>query len=409
MRACISTVRVAATKKNISLSIRDNPGRLKVVVSDQARLSQIVLNFLSNAVKFTPENGTITVTMSWGEAEDKFQQTSLDNGGELGVAGDELHKLLEICRLQRQEVVNEYRVRTHLEQMTLCVEDSGIGIEPAKIGAIFQPFEQADASVTRAYGGTGLGLSICRQLAQLLGGDVRAESTVGVGSKFFLSLPLDVVEPEDVANLPPGLGVGNLKKKLEMITSVSEKNLKQKRSDMFEDSASHCPKACLSTNGEHEKKVRGSENDSPNSNQIRTSSGRTPPKVKAYPNLSGKRILVVEDNILNQKVFTKYLKNAGVDVTVANNGQVGVEEAKMNKFDMIFMDCHMPVMDGYLASKHITEDEGCVNKATPIIALTADVEASNKKRCEESGMVDYLTKPLQSKTLYQKMDKYLSV
>ena len=114
-------------------------------------------------------------------------------------------------------------------------------------------------------------------------------------------------------------------------------------------------------------------------------------------------------NLLNQKIFTKYLISAGVDVEVADNGELGVEEANRKKYDLIFMDCHMPVMDGYLATQNITEDEECVNKSTPIIALTADVEASNKKRCEESGMVDYLTKPLQSKTLYQKMDKYLSV
>ena len=429
MKSCLSTVRVAAKEKNIHMTLK-SPKLLKVIMSDQARLSQIILNFLSNAVKFTPKEGKISIALAWGKIEE-HPRSRVPSVGDVGMSKLDLLKIQETWKSQRQAEMERHGVESHGEQMILCVEDSGIGIAEDKIGNLFQPFEQADASVTRAYGGTGLGLSICRQLAELLGGSVWVESTIGVGSKFYLSLPVDVVGEGHVEKIywdKEGFG----KKQLKMICSLSEKTLKLKRSDIFEMCEVQVLTPAITTNpcyvDEEEsmrldvefQKMKGGAKKTSEKN-ARPSNGVENPKAKVYSRdeergkqilarqFSGKKILIVEDNLLNQKVFIKYLENAGVDVTVASNGHLGVEAAMKRKFDLIFMDCHMPVMDGYLASQHITEDEKCVNKSTPIIALTADVEASNKRKCEESGMVGYLTKPLQSKTLYDTMRKHLQI
>ena len=459
-------MRVAASRKRVVITMR-MPKSLRVVLSDQARLSQIVLNYLSNAVKFTPEDGRITITLEWKEVDEHPLQRLKNNSGDVGMGKDDLRRLQETCRTQRTDMLVHHKVESYREQMILCVEDSGIGIAEDKIGNLFQPFEQADASVTRAYGGTGLGLSICRQLAELLGGSVWVESTIGIGSKFYLSLPMDIVVDENgekLALLNEELGCSR-KKQLKMIASLSEKNLKQRRGDMFdmfdvkETHVLHQKNSDDTQSGEGSSRQQEgfakdtTRNDfqegmalrqneccdhiSPTSSSSSSSSSSSFPSSSASPSslalnlvsdkndssqqprkrkakkkltrqFSGKDILIVEDNLLNQRVFTKYLKSAGVKVTVANNGQLGVEAAMAKKFDLILMDCHMPVMDGYLASQLITDDERCVNKSTPIIALTADVEESNKKRCEESGMVDFLTKPLQSNTLYEAIGKYLS-
>ena len=439
--SCISPIRVAAAKKNISITMKFSR-RLNLSLSDQARLSQIVLNYLSNAVKFTQENGRIIITLTWGEMEEQPVRSLLSTSGDIGISDGDLMDLQNICECQRKAILEKDGVESHREQMTLCVEDSGIGIAGDKIGNLFQPFEQADASVTRVYGGTGLGLSICRQLAQLLGGSVWVESTIGVGSKFYLSLPMDVVEDKHVdtlISLKEGLG-NSRNKQLKVIASLSENlTLKQKRCDMYEEhvlpqrtssesmssNRAITVEGSLSISGESSqeelekrdgKKVDAHPPSSQSSKSNEDAESRRTPETpttarkrrKKQIQFPGKTVLIVEDNLLNQKIFTKYLISAGVDVEVADNGELGVEEANRKKYDLIFMDCHMPVMDGYLATQNITEDEECVNKSTPIIALTADVEASNKKRCEECGMVDYLTKPLQSATLYDVMSKYFS-
>ena len=404
------------------------PKTLQVVLSDQARLSQIVLNFLSNAVKFTPEDGKITITLTWEKIEQLSLKRVQTRSGDIGMREDDLRRLQETCQTQKTEVLDKHGVESHQKQVTLCVEDSGIGIAEDKIARLFQPFEQADASVTRAYGGTGLGLSICRQLAQLLGGSVWVESTLGVGSKFYLNLPMDVVREEHIDTLissDEGLARSRAKH-VEVVARLSDNSLEQnggKRhslSDIYE--VQMLPQTVLAE-GEGESLSVEKERVSQEEEQVEkaivldivsNNNGdhkrpRRSEKVKKglVRQFSGKKVLIVEDSLLNQRVFTKYLKNVGVEVTVANNGQLGVEEAKKMKFDLILMDCHMPVMDGYLATQYITTDEECVNNSTPIIALTADVESSNKQKCEESGMVDFLTKPLQSATLYNAMGKFL--
>ena len=357
----MSTVRAAAAKKNLSV-VTNMPEVARVILSDQSRISQIVLNFLSNAVKFTSENGHITTVLSWSKVEDRSEDRMPETRADIGITGESLSELVNECKSQREEKCEREGVAYYREQMILCVEDDGIGIAAGKLAVIFEPFEQADASVTRAYGGTGLGLSICQQLAQLLGGSVWVESTVGVGSKFYLSLPLEVVEEAHVGSLAlQKEDVGN--RRIQMIESVSEKTLKQKREDMYDEVGELPPRSSSSSSEEKTRLTQSSSLVEQHSLRRQKRGACRTKKTGLSRQFSGKCVLIVEDNVLNQRVFMKYLKNVGVEVTVANNGQLGVEEAKKKKFDLILMDCHMPVMDGYLACKYIREDEECVRRA----------------------------------------------
>ena len=429
MQSCISTVRVAAAKKNITI-IMKMPTSLRGILTDQARFSQVVLNYLSNAVKFTPEDGKITILLAWGQLEENPFKRLPSTSGDIGMRKEDLKDLQDACSSLRRHALEEQSVVSHREQMILCVEDSGIGIAEDKIARLFQPFEQADASVTRAYGGTGLGLSICRQLAQLLGGSVWVESTIGVGSKFYLSLPMDVIEEVDMTRLTSqgkGLEGSRNKKFLTMASSSGKCSKQESISDPYyhrglTQTAQQSQEEILRPenikgSGVETDSLKGEKTSSPTSPEVDRDCGvlsgtkterKTGQRRESHQRFAGKKVLVVEDNLLNQRVFIKYLRSVGVEVEVANNGLLGVKAAKKEKYDLILMDCHMPLMDGYLASKQITEDERCVNKLTPIVALTADVEPSNKKMCEESGMVDFLTKPLQSNTLYSVMGRYIS-
>lgn len=398
--SCLSTVRTSAEKKNITLA-KNSPEKYHVVVSDYSRICQILLNFLSNAVKFTPLDGQVSITLTWKDLEvDKKHEEFLASYRENnGVSEEDLKEVAQSCKRHREDLMKQYEVKYHGEQMVLCVEDNGIGIEKEKLTSVFQPFEQADASVTRAYGGTGLGLSICRQLAKLLGGYVWVESTPNVGSRFYLSLPLDIVERSSLRKLAKCVPAASLQRRSQ--SRISDEAFST------EDTTS----SAKLTERAVEDSIQGEEQPSgsckPKRRKERKAGDNKSSKEKKNEEFLGKKVLVVEDNLLNQRVFTKYLKNKGVDVTLASNGKLGVEAAMETKFDLILMDCHMPVMDGYSASKTITGSDECINKSTPIVALTADVEASNRERCEACGMTDFLTKPLQSNTLYSLMRTYI--
>ena len=351
-------------------------------------------------MKFTPLEGDVSITLTWqGQDVGNKHKEFLANVGENGVSEEDFWEIAETCKKQREVLLELHGMKCHCEQMVLCVEDNGIGIEKEKLTSIFQPFEQADASVTRAYGGTGLGLSICRQLAKLLGGYVWAESTPNVGSRFYLSLPMETVEQSSLSELAKLVPAASLQRQCRKTLSTEVFSSEETTS------SAKLTERVMEVPAHRDEKASGSCEPKPR--KERKGRGSKPSNGKKVEKFVGKKVLVVEDNLLNQRVFTKYLKNAGIDAVVASNGKLGVEAAMETKFDLILMDCHMPVMDGYTASKSITGNDECINKSTPIVALTADVEASNRQRCEACGMSDFLTKPLQSNTLYSLMRNYM--
>ncbi|MCP5105140.1 MAG: response regulator [bacterium] len=263
-----------------------------LVRQDPLRYRQVLLNLVGNAVKFTSK-GKI----------------------ELFIDVEEEH---------------HDRLKLHT-----TVRDTGIGIPPDKQEAIFKAFRQADDSITRKFGGTGLGLSISRQIARLMGGDVRVESETGKGSTFHFTAWV-----EKTADIP--------------VKKPGKKSVKQTRSP--------------DTKRKH-----------------------TRPKISELKD--SLHILLVEDNLINQKLTRYMLTKEGCQLDVAGNGKEAVEKylADPQKFDLILMDIQMPEMDGREASK-IIRRKGF--NRVPIIAMTAESMKGDREKCLEVGMNDYIPKPI---------------
>ncbi len=217
-------------------------------------------------------------------------------------------------------------------QLCFRVEDSGIGIAEDKLDQLFEKFTQADASMTRKYGGTGLGLAISKQLVELMGGKIGVSSQVGKGSTFWFSLWLPLDTQEPSVPLPVD--------------------------------PTKTPTA-----------ARKIEPDNPPINQV--------------------RVLLVEDNMVNQKVTQRMLEKLGCRVNVATNGREAVQTIERLSFDLVFMDCQMPEMDGYAATAKIRRLKGS-DRHIPIVAMTANAMKGDKEKCLKAGMDDYISKPAKS-------------
>jgi FOG: CheY-like receiver len=213
--------------------------------------------------------------------------------------------------------------------MLLCqVRDTGIGISEQQLETLFDPFTQADASITRKYGGTGLGLAISRHLTQLMEGEIGVDSHQGQGTTFRLSIPF---------------------------LSCTEADL-----DLLQ----------------REKAVQAPKQSRP------------------------VRLLLVEDNATNQLVARTILEKLGHTVVLAGNGKEALELLHMIPVDLVLMDCQMPVMDGFEATRRIRAGEaGEQNRLLPVLAMTAHAFAEDRERSRAAGMDDYLTKPVQLTTL----------
>ena len=261
---------------------------LPAVYGDPVRLRQILVNLIGNAMRFTDAGHVRLVLKAKPPAENTVT----------------LH---------------------------FAVEDTGIGIPPDKLEAIFSPFVQADSSNQRRAGGTGLGLSISRRLATLMDGRVWAESTMGEGSTFHLLL-----------NLPLAAGPAPVR--------------------------------------------------------------RAVPEVR----LEGIRVLVVEDNPVNEKVFSSLLRRRGAEVRIARDGYEAVGQVIDHEFDLILMDVQMPRMDGLEAASAIRAREAGTGRRTPIIAMTAAAMNEDRERCLQAGMDAYLSKPVLPETFFETIATVLS-
>ena len=239
----------------------------------------------------------------------------------------------------------------------LCIEvsDTGAGIEEGRIDTIFDVFQQADGSITRRFGGTGLGLSIARDFIEAMGGEITVSSQVGQGSTFKVVVPLE--EPED------GL-------QSDTVVSISATD-----TDADEDDAE-------SAHAQQNANYRGNINK-----------------------FKGLYVLIAEDNLVNQMLMEAMLDEFECEVCVANNGEEALQELQAKKFDIVFMDCQMPVLDGFNATKQ-ARDKG-VN--LPIIAVTANAMQGDKAACLAAGMSDYVAKPFESQTIFNMLEKWCSV
>jgi PAS domain S-box-containing protein len=288
-RAAFDMFQQAAAQNDTALRLTTPPTPLPGVLGDPNRIRQVLINLLSNAVKFT-RNGAVDVRLT---VED--------------------------------EGTDRLRCRFH-------IEDTGVGISQEAQILIFQPFAQADGSITRRFGGTGLGLSISRKLVELMGGAIGFASRTGVGSTFWFELTLDKAQ-----------GAGS--------------RLGRAHSSLL-----------------------------PKSNE-------------------GWRILVAEDHPINQKVVVAMLHGLGAQVDVVNNGREALESWGKAAYDLILMDCQMPLMGGIEATQAIRAAEQ--GPRTPIVAMTAQAYVQDRERCLLAGMDDYLAKPLTKTELKSTLAKWL--
>ncbi|MGA8263706.1 MAG: ATP-binding protein, partial [Ignavibacteriaceae bacterium] len=249
--------------------------------------------------------------------------------------------------------ITSKEIDTNTIEVFASVQDSGIGIPSDRVDALFKPFSQVDGSHTRKYGGTGLGLAICKEFINLMGGNIGVESTKNVGSKFYFTMKFELGDKEKVV-----------------------------RPDTYFESAS------------------GTET-------VRKE--LTVPAVKITKEMRGEfKILLAEDNFINQKVALRILSEVGYNADAVVNGAAAVKAVEEGKYDVILMDIQMPEMDGMTATKVIRSLK-TEKKNVPIIAITAHALMGDKEKCIEAGMNDYLSKPIKSEILIQKVDKWLNV
>ncbi len=423
-----------ADQKRLPLIFTVQPDVPRNLMGDPLRLRQVLLNLMSNAIKFT-ERGQIALTI---------QVIPLDGGMESQTSGSSV-------------------------PLRFSVSDTGIGLTAAQAAQLFQPFNQADSSMTRRYGGTGLGLAICKQLAELMGGQMSVESELGTGSTFHFAASFGIPQHrlalrthpsgrqgrwalvvDDSENARDGLlsmlsanginarSVASGEEALTALVAASEagepfdlvlmdwrlpgmNGIEAARLIHANRSISQVPKILMISAFEREEvmsdlgelEIEGflikpiTELQLVNSVESILSGRPLNSRTSSMPpqQLTGRSVLLVEDNEINSDLAVELLTDLGIAVTVARNGQEGIELVQARPFDAVLMDIQMPVMDGLTATRLIRADERFRDLA--IIAMTAHAMSGDRARSLAAGMNDHLTKPIDPERLAEMLARWI--
>ncbi len=326
------------------------------IISDEMHLAQIISNLLSNATKFTPEGGAIGLGVEMAEEQE------------------------DMCTL------------------LFSVRDTGIGVLPGEREKIFNSFEQADNGISRRFGGTGLGLAISKRLVEMLGGSIWVESEAGRGAAFFFTIK--AIKGRNCrmalsAGAAPCLGFSRCPK--------TEAGIRRDEID--------CPAWERAVSGDlaawsEETGVAQRGDDAGPAVEAPLAGFGDASHIGIF---SGKRILLAEDVDMNQEIVFSLLEGSGVTIDIAENGKIACEMAQSSNppYDLIFMDIHMPEMDGYEASRQIRAFSDPILRIVPIVALTANVFSEDVEKCLAAGMNDHLGKPIDFHKMISTMKKYL--
>jgi two-component system, sensor histidine kinase and response regulator len=429
----IQLVRDDAAAKGVSIELTIGEAVPRNLVGDELRFDQVLLNLLSNAVKFTGI-GLVSVSATL---------------------------------ISRSE--DEARIE-------VAVRDSGIGMTPEQQASLFNSFTQADSSTTRRFGGTGLGLAICKQIVELMGGQIRVDSAPGLGSTFTFSVAMRLQEAVDVLNIAPPPALQALRVLVaddnpaarqiveeifrgwsipadlvasgaEAVSAVETAARQGRPYDLMlidwkmpgmsgmdtlrairtHPGIPRAPLALMITAyGSDEFRAEiGREQVAAfltkpvepralldtisglfvNADPAATMPEQGPPMV--LPALRGLRVLLVEDNEINQEIATELLRDAGLTVDTAENGRIACERVALYgaSYAAVLMDVQMPVMDGIEATRVIRRD--WMPDRLPIIAMTAHAYEEERQRCFGAGMNDHVSKPVDPQVLVRTLDRWL--
>ncbi|MCL2664066.1 MAG: response regulator [Defluviitaleaceae bacterium] len=426
LQKVMTVVYFRADEKKQELTVNLDPKIPRFIIGDDQRITQVITNLISNAVKFTPEGGAIRLDSSLaGEAD------------------------------------GLYTIRVE-------VEDNGIGISPEQQGNIFRAFEQAESGTSREYGGTGLGLVICKRIVEMMGGEIWVESELGKGSKFIFTFTSSRGSKVAQSMLRPEINWKNVRI---LAVDDSAETLAQ-FTDLFAslgircDTAKNGSEACgvIDENGPYDiyfidwrmpvmdgielTKWIKAKNDPKHSvvimitaadwEQIKheaaaagvekhllkplfsstivdcineflgvTETGAE--KTSGVNEFTGRSLLLAEDVAINREILISLLEDTGIEIDCAENGAEAVEmiKAAPGKYDLVFMDMQMPKMDGLEATRRIRAMPLLARGALPIVAMTANVFKDDIEACIEAGMDDHIGKPLEIDNVTQILRKYL--
>ncbi|HDY98702.1 MAG TPA: response regulator [Pseudomonas sabulinigri] len=397
-----------AGKQDIELTCRIDPRLPGMLLGDPTRIRQIVSNLLSNALKFT-EQGHVALTLG------------LERGGSTD------------------------------QHVRISVSDTGIGIADDALESIFSPFTQADAHISRRFGGTGLGLALCKSLSDAMGGELTVTSTPEQGSSFSVLIPLATHDQQPGFPKPTprsvliwnqsghlqGEVLNELLRSWGMTCQIIDYQLLNplpqvpenidfwlldspaiaQRLQALEPSKPRllvCGYSRLLSAEKAQKLGIQQQVAAPPSRRRLAQAidelfglvtyNQIPAEHITLP--AGQRLLLVEDNAVNQMVAKGMLSRLGYEVDLAEHGEIALNMLAENNYALVLMDCNMPVMDGYEASRRIRADLRW--QTLPIIALTANALHEDRQRCQDAGMSDYLAKPFKREDLQAILQRWLS-